>query len=85
MGQCDVCGKKTEQIHVRASALGPVSFGYCKKCLEIGAEPYSSLKTILEITKSWENVAPWAKEVILDSLEYYNISLNDFLEDVNKE
>ena len=42
MNKCDVCGK-APSIAVCSSAFGGISFGYCKECLEKGAEPYSAM------------------------------------------
>ncbi len=41
--KCDVCGNtfENESISVCSSTLGAMSFGYCRTCLNLGAEPYS--------------------------------------------
>lgn len=39
---CSVCGEK-EAAGVFASRIAPVSCGYCRSCIEKGAEPYGVL------------------------------------------
>lgn len=38
-GKCDCCSRDSPEIHVRSSAIGPASFGYCIVCLTKMAEP----------------------------------------------
>lgn len=43
--KCNVCGAPA--IGVCCGSCGPISFAYCKECLEFGAEPYWALVAYL--------------------------------------
>ena len=41
-GTCECCNKETNVV-VCSSGIVPISFSYCKECLNNGIEPYSAL------------------------------------------
>jgi len=47
-GKCNVC-EVNEPVGVACSGLGPVSFTYCKTCLEMNAEPLMMMDATFEI------------------------------------
>lgn len=40
---CDTCGEPS--VGVACSALGPISFAYCRTCLRLKAEPVMAFET----------------------------------------
>lgn len=63
-GVCQCCGV-FQSVEVFCSALGPISIAYCKRCIQFGAEPEWLVKSVLEDTGGWENVADWVRDVIV--------------------
>src|SRR5919109_204932 len=81
-GMCDVCGKRTP-IGVAASSIGPMSFAYCRSCLEERAEPYFMVVTTLACCGGrLEGTADWFKDMIVPaSLEVAGKTVEDLLRD----
>lgn len=70
---CDVCGSNA-RTSVCASAVGPISFAYCDKCLEDHAEPVGALAVYLsavvgkgtDLAENCDNISP-AYQLIIDN------------------
>lgn len=61
---CDCCGV-FKTIGVASSTLGPISFAYCKRCLQFGAEPFWLVKGfVYEMCNGWDTVSPALKETL---------------------
>lgn len=61
---CQVCGGGSgeEALGVAGSTLGPVSFAYCRPCLEQGAEPCRPLRLlVLWDCGGLEGCAEWVR------------------------
>lgn len=56
--KCEVCEK--DALGVAACSVGPASFGYCKECLEQGAEPLHIMVFIVQDLGP-NGVASWVK------------------------
>jgi len=57
---CDCCGI-FGTVGVASSRLGAISFAYCKKCLQFGAEPEFMIRYIVEINGGWNKIADWVR------------------------
>lgn len=78
-GKCDACGREGE-LHVRASALGPISLAYCEECLVHGAEGKDLLHTTIACVGGIDQLANWC----LDGLFVYHgwkyVSAREYVE-----
>ena len=59
---CDCC-KIFKSIGVASSCLGPISFAYCKKCLQFGAEPEDLIEYVIDTNGGWEHTAEWVRYI----------------------
>jgi hypothetical protein len=85
MNKCDVCGRETK-TYVAASVFGGVSFGYCKECLEKGAEPYSAMVSYIACAGRFpEDINPQYQAYCRHVLAALNISEEQFIKDVEQE
>ena len=81
---CQVCDKVTGEI-ICCSALGAVSFCYCKSCGMSGAEPYGILVGTIAMCGGIDHVADYVKDIIAPSLLVAGKSREEFLADVAKD
>ena len=80
---CDVCGK--EAVGVASSVTGPVSFAYCKECLQEKREPYGALVSMVSCCgNSLDDINDVYREIIIKNLKYYNKTVEEFNADVKK-
>ncbi len=54
-GKCDVCGKSEGIAGGVCSALGAVSFAFCRECLLSGAEPYGMCVGLMMAYSDWSD------------------------------
>jgi hypothetical protein len=77
--QCDVCVREVDEIvGVAASCLGPVSFAFCRECLNNSAEPKDMIEFTIDSCGGLDEVRP----EVLDSITYFEdgkyIKMRDF-------
>jgi hypothetical protein len=85
MRRCDVCGKQVEVIHVCASAMGAISYGYCTDCLVKGLEPYWSVVAYISCAGKFpEGINAVYQAEVRRILKELNKSEDEFINDVNK-
>jgi hypothetical protein len=80
---CEVC-RKAPGAGVYCSALGPVSFCYCKECGESGAEPYGVLAGMIAVMGSIEAGGEWLHDVIEASLKVAGKTRAELTADIAK-
>lgn len=61
-GLCDVCGQR-EALGVASSALGPVSWAYCRECLRKPADVACMFAATIDGCDGSANVADWVKDL----------------------
>lgn len=82
---CDVC-KNEPSVGVASSVLGPLSLAYGRSCLDKGAEPYwLVVATVAMCGGDLNNLADWAKKIVLASLEVAGKTENELLADAKEE
>lgn len=60
---CDVC-RKNEMAGVASSALGAVSWAFCRECLAKNAEPEVMFAHIFDdVSDNGEGIADWVKDM----------------------
>lgn len=84
---CDVCGSKEGIVGVAASALGPMSFSTCRSCYRANAEPYGVCVALFAMGPlepgDWKiAIHPWARDVILSTLDRLHKTEEEFLRDI---
>jgi hypothetical protein len=89
---CDVCGNNKVSVGKFFSPLMPsISFDYCQKCAESGAEPYINLVAVSSMIADEEIKSindfedDFICKVIVATLEATGITEEDFVSDVNDE
>lgn len=82
--RCEVC--KTEHtednLHVRCSGLGAVSFAYCKDCLKSGSEPYEMLLSAVNVAGGIDKCAAWVVGIVEPTLKATGKTREQFNEDL---
>ena len=81
---CEVCngGFKEGNIVVCAVPMVPYSARFCQDCLNAGAIPYWIATTNTDIAGGWDNCIEEWKDVVNDTLIHLNITMEQFLKDV---
>lgn len=81
-GECDVCGEATDVI-VCGSTMGAVSFAYCKKCYEYGAEPYWAMVSYISCAGQFpDDINETYQKIVRGNLTYLGRSEKQFIYDV---
>jgi len=83
--KCDVC-REREQIHVFASSLTAMSFGYCDECAKAKVEPVGAIcQTLCDVIESADefnddnqNINPWLMSLAKRTMSHLDISEADF-------
>lgn len=84
-GECDVCGQETD-VAVAASSCGPVSFSYCRRCLEGRLEPYGALVSYIAGAGYWpDDVNPVFRELVRRNLAFHGKTEEEFAAAVAQE
>lgn len=82
-GKCDVCGADTDVACV-ASTMGPVSYAYCKHCLDLHLEPYHAMVAYVSCAGHFPNdINSYHQTRCRQILENLNISEEQFIKDVD--
>lgn len=76
MPNCDICGEPA--IGVACSTLGPMSFAYCKTCLNDGAEVPSIIAYTIAACGGRDKVGPFVLNLIEPSLRRARITEQEF-------
>jgi hypothetical protein len=80
--KCDVCGKESETF-VAASAYGPISFAYCRECLENGLEPYDAIVAYIACAGHFpEDINEAYQKDVCRQLKLCEVSEDQFIKDV---
>ena len=79
---CDVCGER-ESVDVVCSRAGPVSFAYCRECLDSGREPYSAIVASL-VGMNPMGIADWYKPTIAATIKAEGKTVEQLFEDVRE-
>ena len=83
-GKCDVCGKETD-IVVCASSMGPISYGYCKECLNKSLEPYSAMVAYISCAGRFpDDINEYYQRHCRNILKGLNVSEEQFIKDVDE-
>lgn len=83
-GTCDVCGKQTD-VAVCSSSCGPISFAYCRSCLEGELEPYGIMLSYIACAGHWpDDVNPAYQELVRKNLAFYGKTEEEFAADVER-
>lgn len=87
--KCDCCNSE-ENVEVRASRCGPISWSYCEKCRKNGIEPYHALVVYASCAvERYEDIEnEYFKKIVDRNLKFYGKSVEGFnkdLEYVNQE
>lgn len=82
MPNCDVCGEPA--IGVASSALGAISFAFCRPCAVAGAEPYSMLVWAIAECGGQARVVQEVLDMIPPTLERSKHTREEFDADVLK-
>lgn len=81
--RCDVCGKDRETF-VAASAYGPISFAYCKECLENRREPYGAMVAYISCAGRFPgDINEMYQEDVYRQLKLHGVSEEQFIKDVD--
>lgn len=81
--RCDVCGKDRETF-VAASAYGPISFAYCKECLENGREPYNAMVAYISCAGRFpDDINEMYRQDVRRQLKLHGVSEEQFIKDVD--
>lgn len=90
-GKCNCCGKSNVPVVVLASSIGPISFAYCRDCLNKGVEPYGALVAFIgcalssdKIDNYEDELIPYYVDLINRCLEFYNKSREDFVKEMKE-
>jgi len=84
IGKCDVCGKE-EEIYVRSSTMGAISFAYCKDCLQKGLEPYNAVVAYISCVGRFpDDINENYQNYVRNILKELGISEEQFIKDVDK-
>lgn len=65
--KCDVCSTTKDLAGVACSALGPVSFQYCRSCAENYAEPEGWIAALIRDAGGTNNI----RNDILDTVTFF--------------
>jgi hypothetical protein len=79
---CDVC--RGPSIGVASSGLGAISFAYCTRCAQAGAEPYGMLVGAVADCDGVHGCAEWLKESINATLAIVGKTREQFDADVEQ-
>lgn len=81
-GKCDCCGVG-EVVGVASSGLGAFSIAWCRDCLAEGVEPYwACVATTACCGGTIEDLADWARDVVIRSVAKAGKTIEEFLADV---
>ena len=80
---CDVCGKKKSVLTI-GSIFADVDFYICDECLLAEREPYHIMVNRLLGVKKMEDIARWARPYVMATLEFYDKTFEEFVEDLNE-
>lgn len=80
--ECDVCGQPA--VGVSSSTLGAISFAFCKRCLDEGAEPYWMLVGTCAICGDIREMTQYVQDMIPRTLSIVGKTMDEFLADVEK-
>lgn len=82
---CDCCEERPV-VGVAASPLGPISHGYCRRCLQLGIEPIETIVATLWCcgASTLQDVIPEVADIVRKSLEFYELSEDELWERVRQ-
>lgn len=67
-----------------ASTMGPISFSYCKECLETGAEPYNFMASYIACAGEWPGgIRPEVQERVRRLLAFHGKTEAEFADTVS--
>lgn len=82
-GKCDVCGRE-DKVVPAASMFGATTFVYCKKCLDLGVEPYDAMVDYIACAGHFPDDINASYQVVCrEILRRLNISEEQFIKDVD--
>lgn len=83
-GVCSVCGR-ARPVVVCCSAMGPVSYAYCKKCHANRAEPYGAMVAYISAAGRFpEDINETYQELVRNCLHYLGKTEEQFSADVEQ-
>lgn len=80
---CDVCDKNVA-LGVAAMPGVPISFAYCRECIQANAHPYGIVVANTGMCGGMGDVAGWWLDIVDGTLKHLNIPRKQFDEDVVK-
>ena len=81
-GRCEVCGAQGDVV-VASSTMGAISFSYCEKCWNAGAEPYWALVAYIACAGDWpDDINEEYQEIVRSILKYLGKTEEEFAQDV---
>ena len=82
-GKCDVCGRE-DKVVPAASMFGATTFVYCKKCLDLGVEPYDAMVDYIACAGHFPDDINVSYQVVCrEILKRLNITEEQFIKDVD--
>mgnify|MGYP003310242041 CR=1 FL=1 len=82
-GKCDVCGRE-DKVVPAASIFGATTFVYCKKCLDLGVEPYDAMVDYIACAGHFpDDVNVTYQVVCREILRRLDIPEEQFIKDVD--
>jgi len=82
---CECCNKNQPLVGVACIPGLPMSIAWCRECLEAGIIPYWALVNQTASANGLENCDEWWKELVTQTLKYFEKTIECFNEDVVKE
>jgi hypothetical protein len=83
MSSCDTC-HKNDAIGFAAMPGVPMSFAYCRECLNAGAHPYNMVVANTALIGGMASAADWWIALVDATLKHLGKSRTQFDEDVEK-